>query len=750
MLCLALAGALLVGPTLVVTHSSLASWRRNRLSAKSNAEVTLRKEPAKREADAFDPQPGRGFEPPPLLSSAGSLVTAAPTNLSVTGASSTTISLSWTAPTGSIDHYQIERSQSLFSGVFTAIANTTLTTFNDTTVSSVNSYLYRVRAIDGSGLPSPPSKIAMGTLITFADDPLVAGVTLIKAQHLYDLRQAVNAVRRVAVLSDATWTDTTLSGITIQAQHLLQLRQRLGEALAVLNITVGPYTDPVLTAGATLVRKEHIGELRLRSTRGSSTFSEPPPNPYEAGQWSPVVHWPAVAIHMHVPPDGRVMFWFSTARVVDPDTGNSTSYGSHTTNLFCSGHSFLPDGRLLVTGGERNFNNDGVPDANIFDYRTNIWTRGPDMNLGRWYPTTCALANGETLTLSGSYCSANCNPPGTNATVAINSLPQVLQTTGAWRDLTNAMRGDLSLYPWLLLAPDGRVFYAGPESNTKFLNTTGTGSWTSAQEELLTTSGTFRDYGSCAMYDAGKVLIMGGGGVPDPDPNLNNRPTNTAEVIDLNSPSPEWRQVGSMAFRRRQIIATILADGKVLVTGGTSGAGFNNPCDTVLPAEIWNPTTENWWTMASMQIPRTYHLTAVLLPDARVVVAGSTGQDASPEYPGCSTNQPFQDNAEIFSPPYLFNANGSPATRPTILSAPTLITYGQNFTVNTPDGASITRVTLIRLSSVTHSFNQNQRFNQLTFAQAGGGLSVTAPRIRTCALRGTTCFPYSIKTASLL
>ena len=75
-------------------------------------------------------------------------------------------------------------------------------------------------------------------------------------------------------------------------------------------------------------------------------------------------------------------------------------------------------------------------------------------------------------------------------------------------------------------------------------------------------SAQYRDYGSAVMYAPGKVLVMGGG-----DP-----PTNTAEVIDLNQPSPTWRYVGSMAFARRQLNATLLPDGNVLVTGGTSSA----------------------------------------------------------------------------------------------------------------------------------------------------------------------------------
>ena len=125
------------------------------------------------------------------------------------------------------------------------------------------------------------------------------------------------------------------------------------------------------------------------------------------------------------------------------------------------------------------------------------------------------------------------------------------------------------------------------------------------------------------MYAPGKVLVMGGG-----DP-----PTNTAEVIDLNQSSPTWRAVGSMAFARRQLNATLLPDGNVLVTGGTSSPGFNDPAGAVHAAELWNPTTEQWTTLASSSgIPRVYHSTALLLPDARVLSMGGNGFQRLPRF----------------------------------------------------------------------------------------------------------------------
>jgi hypothetical protein len=222
------------------------------------------------------------------------------------------------------------------------------------------------------------------------------------------------------------------------------------------------------------------------------------------------------------------------------------------------------------------------------------------------------------------------------------------------------------------------------------------------------------------MYDAGKIINMGGA-----DP-----PTATAEVIDLNAPAPSWRAVASMANPRRQMTATLLADGRVLVTGGTRTGGFNtinNPHEAVYAAELWNPVTEGWTTGASMAIPRVYHSTAVLLPDATVLSAGGGQPAAAGENTGGTPPNLFGHfDAERFYPPYLFNANGTFAARPVITSAPANVNYNQTFFVGT-NGASISKVTLIRLSSVTHSFNENQRLNNLSFAQVAGGLNVTAP-----------------------
>jgi hypothetical protein len=197
------------------------------------------------------------------------------------------------------------------------------------------------------------------------------------------------------------------------------------------------------------------------------------------------------------------------------------------------------------------------------------------------------------------------------------------------------------------------------------------------------------------MYEPGRVLWAGGG-----DP-----PTASAEIINLNSGTPAWAATGSMPGPRRQNNLTILPDGRVLCTGGSASGGFNTE-DGGKAAVVWNPANGGWTAWATEVNYRGYHSTALLLPDGRVL---SSGGDNHP-------------NAELFSPPYLFNG-----ARPTISSSPATGNYGQTVFVGTPQATGITKVTLTRISSVTHAQNWDQRFVNLSFSQAGGGLNVVLP-----------------------
>ena len=425
------------------------------------------------------------------------------------------------------------------------------------------------------------------------------------------------------------------------------------------------------------------------------------------GRWEPVFTTPVVAVHMHLTPSGKVMLWGDTGDAELWNPANTAAGFVPVTKpfrLYCSGHTILADGRLLVVGGTSPGTR-GLRLASIFDPVAKTWTRTASMAQGRYYPTTTVLPNSDVLAISGH-----------DTTLKVVTIPEVWNGS-TWRRLATApLAIGQPYYPDMFVAPNGKVFLAGFPQTTRYLDVNGTGTWTTVGDRVVAD----RTMGSAVMYAPGKILYAGGG-----DP-----PTATAEVIDLVN-APTWRSVASMMFARRQTNATILADGTVLVTGGTGGPGFNDQTQTTPTAELWDPATETWRTMARESRHRTYHSTAILLPSGRVLSSGS-GEGGGVSY----ANSEF--SAQMFSPPYLFNADGTLATRPVISSLPARISYGSSFTVQTPNAADVTRGTLIRLSSVTHAFNQSQVIYPLTFTSSGSnGLTATAPASANYAPPGT-------------
>lgn len=402
-----------------------------------------------------------------------------------------------------------------------------------------------------------------------------------------------------------------------------------------------------------------------------------------AGEWTAPFDWPVVAVHLSLLPSGRVL---SFGKVGNPELWNPAS-GAFTeipspVLLFCAGHALLPDGRLLVAGGHIS-DDHGLPNITYFSSSGSAWSSGPSMVKGRWYPTTTTTGSGQVVILAGR------DEAGNQVTV-----PEVWKN-GVLRRLTGA-NSALAYYPRAFQAPDGRLFVAGEDRQSRFLSLAGSGSWTNS---ALRQFGT-RDYGAAVMYDDGKILYVGGG-----------HTTNTAETIDLNQASPAWRLTDPMANARRHLNATVLPTGDVLVTGGVSGTGFNDLNTGVHAAELWSPTTGHWTTLASSMITRGYHATSLLLPDGRVLHTGS----------GDGGTDPRELTAEIFSPPYLFAG-----PRPTIKTAPATVRYGVPFRVRSPQASSVARISLIRLGSVTHAFDMNQRYRTLSFVAKADTLAVGA------------------------
>ena len=337
----------------------------------------------------------------------------------------------------------------------------------------------------------------------------------------------------------------------------------------------------------------------------------------------------------------------------------------------------------------------------------------------RWYPTATTLPDGNVLVLSGSYIDPT--RPKDKQTVVVD-LVQVWEN-GTWKTIRKTDGNPLNfiglpLYPRMHVASDGRVFMSGTNARTFLLNTAAPGGWTEVGFRAMG----MRDYCPAVMYDVDKVIYIGGGNHVN-----THAPTAEVEIIDLRANPRQWRKTKPMKFPRRQHNATLLPDGTVLVTGGTRGGGppdkgFNDlaPGQPVHDAELWDPATGNWTELGAESVDRCYHATAVLLPDATVLSAG--GGEYRPDHVDENDPGDSHRDGQIFSPPYLFRGE-----RPEITSAPDVVSYGQTFEVHTPRPNDIGTVSWIRLPSVTHSFDENQRINFLEFQAGAGKLTVTAP-----------------------
>ncbi len=424
-----------------------------------------------------------------------------------------------------------------------------------------------------------------------------------------------------------------------------------------------------------------------------------PGPPHVAGRWSGLIPFPIVPVAAANLPDGKVLVWSAEDRF-DFNTGSKVQTytaifdpASHQTserlvydtghNMFCPGTANLPDGRILVNGGIASIK------TSIYDPFTDTWQTAQDMHIARGYQGTTVLSTGKVFTLGGSWSGGVGGKDGEvwSAASGWTVLP------GAWVDPVvgpdpgGVFRGDNHL--WLFGVTGGRIFHAGPHNHMNWYDTGNGGSVISAGNRG---NDAYSMNGNATMYDIGQILKVGGA------PAYEKRTaTSGAYVIDLNN-GVAVSKVGSMAFRRAFGSSVVLPNGQVVVVGGQSYAVAFTDRQPVLAAETWDPVTGQFTTLASMQIPRTYHSGALLLPDGRVFVGGG-GLCGT-----CTVNHP---NAEIFSPPYLFDTNGQPANRPVISSAPVTATSGTDINVTTD--RPIFRFVLMRLSSVTHTVNNDQR-----------------------------------------
>lgn len=468
-----------------------------------------------------------------------------------------------------------------------------------------------------------------------------------------------------------------------------------------------------------------------REWHGPDNLPYLPVNPSSDGQHQILRFSPnIVAIHTALLKTGKVMsfsfedyeFFRPASFVLDP-ANNSIQTPPESHHTFCSGHSFLSDGRLFVAGGHDM----ELKSLHTFDPDTQTWTYVGSMEHGRWYPTCTTMPDGRVLIISGTKgIGLEINPLS-----PVNNTYQYYDTeTGItpeqpipkpFSDHFPPGFSTIDLYPFVYVLPSGKVLVHS--RNTTRLFNPNTGLWDPSQlRNVYPYSRTYKTMGTSLLlpllppdYNA-RVMVAGGSGA-DPETVLQDTPaTDTVEILEPEAPLPAWRAIAPMNFARTMPQSVLLPDGKVFVAGG-SAKGSRDGIEPVLPTEMFDPMAETWTVMSPMNVPRLYHTTALLLPDARVLIGGKDSLNNFPPY-----DYP-EHRIEIFSPPYLFKG-----PRPVINLAPERVTYKESFTLQFSSESPIASVALIKTGTSTHSLNMDQRYVGLEIVkQAGDSLTLVAP-----------------------
>jgi len=499
--------------------------------------------------------------------------------------------------------------------------------------------------------------------------------------------------------------------------------------------------------------------------------------------------------------------------------------GSPDADIFCSGHAFLPDGRLLVAGGTLEYPADTLGGGHgehwsgsrkSFIYqafsRGSSWLVGPLMNRnpetgyggGRWYPTLITLHTGDIIAMCGHPSIPYIYTDDFREDDDYrhnNTKPEIFNiATMSWRVIDKALGvvgSDVFIpyYPRVHVVPHtGEIFIVQPmysddvkiceafdipagcssidsdihpnyeidvqdkslfyNFNTQEVTNAFPGPHLIEDIYLIPTSQHTSSVMLPLLHDENyhaRILITGG------------RIPLIADLAPFDGSLPSWKPTAARTIQGNQVAvnvgghkgtpggdyvlidvlpqrhylnSTLLPTGDVVITGGVSGfSGFDkdgkpiylDDVDGVREVEIYTPAQngepDSWITGPPANEVRGYHSTALLIPDGRIWTAGSQINDG-----------PANLAIEFFEPDYFQNQD-----RIQIENSPETVTYGQTFTVSfigTENNSPVKRVVFMRLGSVTHSFDGDQRYISVPFIQYGNKVECNAPPDSTIAPPG--------------
>jgi hypothetical protein len=430
-------------------------------------------------------------------------------------------------------------------------------------------------------------------------------------------------------------------------------------------------------AGAALVTPQLFGAPRAHALAEAAAM------PNTIGAWSAPFAgpFPLVAIHATLLHNGKVLLVDKVGAYLWDPSGSAHQRIDPPNILYCSGHTVLGNGNVFFAGGVNQRGARGPRWTYEFDVAGSRWVRGPDLRRGRYYPTVCLLGDGRAVITSGKL----------EDGVTLNDDVEVY-SNGTLRLVGTRL---LRMYPHMWLLPDGKVLTGDVAGKSVVLNPA-TWSWgptTNMKAKRVASAGVLMPNGPTGST---RVFVTGG------HRSASQPPTATTESYDAANPGLGWQAQASLPQARSHMNLVLLPDGTMLGVSGTNASGAQRQ------ALLYNPAANTWSGMASQTEERGYHSTALLLPDGRVLSAGDNFA------PGGGSK------LEIYSPPYLFKG-----ARPVITAAPSRITWGANFAIDT--SSAVARAVLVRPSSVTHTNDMNQRHVELRFSGRTGGITATAP-----------------------
>ena len=445
----------------------------------------------------------------------------------------------------------------------------------------------------------------------------------------------------------------------------------------------------------------------------------------------------------------------------DAPPDDSSPSRANSGDMFCADVTTLADGRILIAGGTDWYNeprfldrNEGDPmdagvveleglrSASTFDYKTNTFTQQGHMKFGRWYPGMVVQEDGKVLITSGASQMTNKLQGGQ---VRRNELFD--PATNEWTEQYSgdASETSLPMQPRQFLTPSGKTLYTGVGQMW--------GPFGQGYDEVLMTFQQMWDPASKTWevlapgpglpgrsgtqnvaqlmeppYNKLDIVTFGGTVGPPPGSWIPATAFTTVTSVDAND-NVTNKMVGELNHARWFPSGVLLPDGKILTVGGGDKDEVIDP-GMEIPikvAETYDPATQAWTEVAEHTRDRTYHNSAILLPDMRVLLGGHA--PIASHYGGANQDQggPFSNNDndpsfDVWSPPYLFKGD-----RPTITRAQAGVSYGEKFTIGTPQAADIESVVLLKTPSAQHVNDSDGRGLKLAFTATGDTLEATAP-----------------------